>query len=142
MALTCDVDKLRMHLKFLTGDYPSFHRLGKDRGTNDPHCRLCSSQCEDIKHILTECRATSELRQKLLADLLNVIIGISPNSKLLDLTTLTNSVLTQFILDCGSPNLTNGYRLSYSQPGIEEVFRLSRDWCFAVNSARIKLLKS
>ena len=108
VALTHDVPKLRMHLKFLTGDYPSFYRLAKDRGSNDPHCRLCSSQCEDIKHILTECRATSELRQKLLAELLNIVVCISPNSKILDPEARTNSVLTQFILDCGSPNLTNG----------------------------------
>ena len=59
----------------------------------------------------------------------------------LDLSSLNTNILTQFILDCGSPNLSNDYRLSYSQPGIFEVFRISRDWCFTINNARTKLLK-
>ena len=142
VCTTRDVTKLRIHLKFLTGDYPSNSRLAKDRGTNDPHCRLCASPLEDIQHILTECRATAEPRQRLLPDLFNTLHSISPDSKILDVSTLTNSVLTQFILDCGSPNLTNGYRLNYSQPGIEEIFRISRDWCFTINNARLLLLKT
>ena len=142
VTTTRDIPKLRLHLKFLTGDYPSYHRLAKDRGTNDSNCKLCGSPCEDTKHILTECRATSDQREKLLPELLNTIASINPHSKILDQETLTTQVLTQFILDCGSINLTNSYRLSYSHPRINEVFRLSRDWCFAINNARIKLLKT
>ena len=142
VTTTRDIPKLRLHLKFLTGDYPSYNRLARDRGTNDPYCRLCSSPCEDTKHILTECRATADHREKLLPELLNTVASIDPFSKILDLSTLTTQVLTQFILDCGSLNLSNSYRLSYSHPHINEVFRLSRDWCFAINSARTKLLKT
>ena len=60
VTTTRDIPKLRLHLKFLTGDYPSYHRLARDRGTNDSYCRLCTSPREDTKHILTECRATSD----------------------------------------------------------------------------------
>ena len=141
VSTTREVSKLRVHLKFLSGDFLSYYRLATDRKTNDPHCRLCNSEVEDIKHILTECRGTAEVREKIFPDLLNVVATISPQSKILDPSSLTSKILTQFILDCGSPNLSNDYRLSYSQPGISEVFRLSRDWCFAVNNARMKLLK-
>ena len=142
VTTTRDVLKLRIYLKFLTGDYLSNSRLAKDQGTNNPECRLCTSPCEDIKHILTECRATAEPRERLLPDLLNALHSISPDSKILDLPNLTNSVLTQFILDCGSPNLTNGYRLNYSQPGISEIFRIARDWCFSINNIRMHLLRT
>ena len=113
VTTTRDIPKLRLHLKFLTGDYPSYHRLARDRGTNDSYCRLCTSPCEDTKHILTECRATSDLREKLLPELLNTVACINPNSKILDLTTMTNQVLTQFILDCGSLNLPKYYTLTH-----------------------------
>ena len=106
VTTTRDIPKLRLHLKFLTGDYPSYNRLARDRGKNDPYCRLCSSPCEDTKHILTECRATADHREKLLPELLNIVASIDPFSKILDLSTLTTQVLTQFILDCGSLNLS------------------------------------
>ena len=51
------------------------------------------------------------------------------------------ATLTQFILDCGSINLNNSYRLSYTHPGTQVVFRISRDWCFSIHNMRTKLLK-
>ena len=142
VTTTRDIPKLRIHLKFLTGDYPTSYRLARDRGTNDNYCRICSSSCEDTKHILVECRATSEYREKLLPELLNTVASIDPSSKILDITTVSSQVLTQFILDCTSLNLSNSCRLSYSHPRINEVFRLSRDWCFALNNARSKFLRN
>lgn len=136
-----EVPKLRIHLKFLTGDYMSFERLANDNAKGDPSCRLCNASCEDIKHILTECRATSDITSRLLPELLNILVSISPQSHILKLQSLTTKTLTQFILDCGSFNLDNNYRLCYSLPGISQVFRLSRDWCFAVHNKRMKLLK-
>ena len=141
MTTTRNVCKLRILLKFLTGDYLSFERLESDRNTNDPHCRLCPSSCMDTRHILTECRGTADVRERLYPELVNIVADLAPNSKLLNFSTLTSSILTQFILDCGSPFLSGDYRLNYSQPGISEVFRITRDWCFAVNNARKKLLK-
>ena len=139
VTTTQDIPKIRLHLKFLTSDYPPYYPLARDQGTNDSYCRLCTSSCEDTKHILTECRATSDHREKLLPELLNTVASIDPNSKILDLLTMTNQVLTHFMLDCGSPNLPNSYRLSYSHPHIH---RLSRDWCFTMNNARTNLLKT
>ena len=138
---TRDVTRLRLHLKFLTGDYLSFQLLANDQSNKDPHCRLCQASCEDIKHILTECRSTADVRERIFPDLLNVVAEVNPNSGILNLPSLTSNILTQFILDCGSSNLNNDFRLSYAHPGTPEVFRIARDWCFAINNARIRLLK-
>ena len=62
---TQDSLKLRAHLKFLTGDYLTAERLSIDQGTN-PKCRLCSAPCESTEHILTQCRATSDIYERLL----------------------------------------------------------------------------
>ena len=55
-------------------------RLANDNVNEDPSCRLCDASCEDIKHILTECRATSDITSRLLPELLNILVSISPNS--------------------------------------------------------------
>ena len=47
-ATTRDIPKLRIHIKFLTGDYLTYARQAADRNTNDPHCRLCQAPYEDI----------------------------------------------------------------------------------------------
>ena len=140
-ANTRDIPKLRIHIKFLTGDYLTYARQAADQKTNDPHCRLCQAPYEDIKHILAECRSLSDIRQRILPDMLNLVSMINPSSGLLNPQTLTPATLTQFILDCGSINLNNSYRLSYTHPGTQEVFRISRDWCFSIHNMRTKLLK-
>ena len=81
------------------------------------------------------------MRERLLSDLLNTIAKLDPSCKILDQSTLTPHTLTQFILDCGSPNLTKDYHVSYQHPDISDLFRISRDWCHAVSSERTRLLK-
>ena len=138
---TRDVTKARLHLKFLTGDYLSFERLARDIDDQDPRCRLCQAPSEDIKHILTLCRSTSDVRQRLIPELLNAVASIDSTSQILNLPDLNPHTLTQFILDCGSSNLDNRYRLSYAHPGTPYVFRISRDICFGIHNSRTKLLK-
>ena len=137
-----EVEKLRVHLKFLTGDFLTYQRRAKDRNSADSHCRICPATCEDIPHVLTECKGTAEVRQRLLPDLLNIVCSINPNSHLLDYPRVDKKTLTQFILDSGSPNLDNDSRISYDHPSSPEVFRISRDWCFSINNTRNKLLKN
>ena len=90
---------------------------------------------------MTERGGTSDIRERLYPDLANAVAAINPNSKVLHFSTMTTTTLTQFLLDCGSPNLSNDYRLDYSHPAISEVFRISRDWCYAVSNARTKRLR-
>ena len=135
-----DVPKLRIHLKFLTGDLLNYDRISQEHGTS-PHCRLCPAPRETTQHILTECRATSDVRDRLHADLVNLVADIDPCSTILQPGVPAN-IFTQFIIDPTSMNLPNGYRISLSHPRLPDLFRISRDWCFALNSRRTKLLKN
>ena len=107
-------------MKLLTGDFPSYELLGNQRGT-DPHCRLCPAPIESTKHILTLCRATSDEHEHLFTELLNILKRI--NGILLD-HIVPKDVLTQFLLDPTSMNLSNRYRVPIQHPKIGEVFRL------------------
>ena len=134
-----DIQKLRAHVKFLTGDILTGERLAKDRGT-DPKCRICSASNDNIVHIMTQCRGTSDIRERLHADLMNTVAQIDDKNMVLEHGT-TDETLTQFVLDPSSMNLPSGYRLSTIHPRLQEVLRISCDWCFALNSIRTTLLK-
>ena len=92
------VEKMRIHLKFLTGDLLSYAKLARDRGGN-PSCRLCPAPVENIKHILTECKATSQIRERLYPELVNLVAQFSTSCSLLDRSLTPNGTLTQFIPD-------------------------------------------
>ena len=126
-----EMPKLRIHLKFLVEDVLTYDRLGKDQGAK-PHCRLCLAPVESTQHILTTCRSTAAVCEWLHSDLVNLAI--------LD-HDVPKDILTQFILDPASLNLPNGYRVSIMHPRLHELYQMSRDWCFGVNSSRISLLK-
>ena len=134
-----DVPKLRTHLKFLTEDILTYERLSKDQGT-DPHCRLCLAPVESTEHLLTICRGTADVRERLHADLVNLVADIDPTCAILE-HSVPKDILTQFIIDPTSMNLPNGYRISIVHPRLQELYKMSRDWCFGVNSKRISLLR-
>ena len=136
---TQDAKKLRHHLKFLTGDFLTGERLAIDQPNLDPACKLCSAPVESIEHVLVSCRATSEVRQRIFPELVNVVAKVQPTSQILQ--NPSHHQLTQFILDCTSPNLAETLRIPAHNPGISEVFRISRDWCYAVSNERTRLLK-
>ena len=133
-----DALRLRFHLKFLTEDYLTAERLAINHGTN-PSCKLCEGKLESIAHILTQCSATADIHQRLLPELLNVVSQVQPSSAIL---TNQSQYLTQFILDCSSLNLPQTYRVPTHNPGISQVYKISRDWCYAVARERARLLKA
>ena len=112
--------------------------LGR-RNRTSCHCVLCLAPVESVQHLLTECRATASVRERLLPELLNLVVSIDPNSAVLD-PDLSRQTLTQFILDPTSLNLSNKCRISPSHPRLHELFNLSRDWCHAITSNRKKHL--
>ena len=135
---TQDALRLRFHLKFLTEDYLTAERLATNNGTN-PACRLCPASIESTVHILTNCSATVDIHHRLLPELLNVVCRVQPTSHIL----IDHSqYLTQFILDCTSLNLPTAYRVPTHNPDVSQVFKLSRDWCYAVARERARLLKA
>ena len=137
---TQDSKKLRAHLKFLCGDFFCGERKAIDTPGSDPKCLLCLAPVESPEHILVLCTAASEIRQRLFPELLNVVSDVQPSCSILSNNTLTSSELTQFLLDCTSLNLKESIRIPLHNPGIGKIFRLSRDWCFAVSNCRSRLL--
>ena len=137
---TQDSKKLRAHLKFLCGDFFCGERKAIDTPGSDPKCLLCLAPVESPEHILVLCKATSEIRQRLFPELVNVVSDVQPACGILVTNSFTSSELTQFILDCTSLNLNDSLRIPMHNPGIGQIFRLSRDWCFAVSNSRSRLL--
>ena len=135
---TQDSKKLRLHLKFLTGDFLHAERLALDQKNLSPACKLCSASVESTEHVLVTCSALSEVHQRLYPDLINTVASVQPSCKLL--VTHTPAILTQFILDCTSINLDNNFRIPAHNPNVHKIFTLARDWCYAVSNARTKQL--
>ena len=136
---TRDTIKLRSHLQLLCCDLLTGEIIAKEQG-GDPSCRLCDAPFENTEHLITSCSPLSHIRERLLPELLNVVIDIAPNCKLL--LDPYSEHLTQFLLDCTSLNLPNDYRLSPTHKDISKVFKVSRDWCFALTRERSRLLSA
>ena len=138
---TQEAKKLRVHLKFLTCDYPTNKKLSLLKLSTSENCCLCTGQhSETVEHVISLCRATSCVRERLYPELVNAIAKVQPQCRILTCPPPSN-ILTQFILDCTSLNLPEDVRIPSHNPFLYEIFRISRDWCFAINSERLRLLK-
>ena len=109
-----DVQKIHHHLKILTGDFRTAERLALNNGTS-PQCKLCLAPVESTAHALTECSATSDIHSHMLPELLNTVLQVQPNCTILYSPTHPQW-LTQFILDCTSPNLPALHRVAAHNP--------------------------
>ena len=129
-----DVQKLRFHLKFLTCDV---YFTGQN---NLSRCDLCGADVTcTSKHLLLDCKSLLDIKSRMYPELLNIVKDVQPSCKLLALPP-HNTILTQFLLDCTSINLPEDYRIPSHNPSVCEIFRISRDWCFAVGRERIRAL--
>ena len=134
-----DVKKLRIHLKFLSGDFLTNERLSRDQPHRSSACTLCGFPSESTEHVVVTCRATNDVRSRLLPELLNTVARVQPMCATLN-NYMIPDIMTQFILDCSSPNLPDTYRVPTHNPNITEIFKVSRDWTFAISSERERLL--
>jgi hypothetical protein len=134
---TQDALKLRHHLKLLSRDFLTAERMALDTGSN-PQCKLCSASVESTEHVVTMCRATADIRGRLLPELLNTVLSVQPNCLIIN---SQSQHLAQFVLDCTSLNLPAAYRIAAHNPRVSDVFRISRHWCFAISKARARILK-
>ena len=105
----------------------------------DPSCKLCSASEETIVHILAVCPALAVVRQRLYPDLMNVVAKVQPTCEILAMS--PPETLTQFILDCTSINLPESFRIPAHNPLLQEIFTISRDWCYGLSNARSRHLK-
>ena len=143
---TRDVMCSRVHIKMLAGDYPCFSYLGSDRN-QDSHCRLCQALSpqypppdENMVHLLTRCRATTDTRTRYTPDILNTISRHFPSNSILETSNHTH--LTQIILDPTSLNLPLSMRISPDHPDLPKVLSVCRNLCYAIHRDRSRQLKS
>ena len=64
----------------------------------------CQAPAEDLVHLLTRCKANADTRNRIMPELLNIVAHSFPSNQLLKNT--SHDLLTQFILDCSSINLS------------------------------------
>ena len=131
---TQDVKKLRIHLKFLTCDIQS--QIYLDSGGL---CSICNAE-SSLEHIMLQCSAAKDVKEQLLPTLLNTILEVQPNCGLLR-NIPEDRILTQFLLDCTSINLPEIFRVPSHNPAIANLFRVSRDWCYAITTERSRQLR-
>ena len=142
---THDVAIIRPHIKMLSSDYLCYSYLYHDRGI-DPHCRMCQLQhhhpapSEDMVHLLTRCRATSDTRDRIMTDLLNILANFIPNNRLL--ISPAHDLLTQFLLDCSSLNLPVDVRVPPNHPGFTSITRQCSSLIYAVHMERSRQMKA
>ena len=106
---------------------------------NNPQCKLCLFPEETVEQVLTQCRATADTHGRLLPELMNTVLQVQPNCAILS-TPLQLQYLTQFLLDCTSLNLPATFRVPAHNPHVFKIFAVSRNWCYAINSVRKRLL--
>ena len=136
---TQDCKELRIHLKFLSGDFLTWHRRHKDNPSLDPSCRLCPARQETIEHILAVCPALADTRQRLHPELMNTVLQVQQSCAILNSS--PPAIITQFVLDCTSTNLPEEFCVPSHNPLVQNIFTISRDWCYALSNARSRLLQ-
>ena len=92
-------------------------RIAQDQPALSKACSLCLDPVDSIQHVLVSYRATSDVRSRLLPELMNVVAQVQPMSRILEPDT-PPSIMTQFILDCCSFNLADSFRIPVHNPGI------------------------
>ena len=141
IVTTHEVRKSRIHLKMLGGDYFTYQVKSKQSG-GSPQCRSCtvpSPPPEDLQHILTSCTAYTDVRLRILDEYKHLCSQAMSDIKFEDIKHESES-LCQFLLDPSSFNLES--RVHLNDPILNAMFRLSRDYCFALNSRRMTILKT
>ena len=140
ITTTQDVKKLRHHLKFLTCDFLTNERLHLDQPNLSPACDLCKAPTDSIEHVLVSCMATNEVRSRLFPELVNCVAKVQPMCSILR-QDHSPAILSQFILDCSSLSLPDSFRIPAHNPEITSVFKISRDWSYAISNERSRLLR-
>ena len=135
---TQDSKRLRLHLKFLCGDFLTGWRKSRNLPGTDPTCSLCTSAVETIEHIIAVCPALSEVRQRIYPELVNTVASVQPTCEIM--ISSTPAILTQFLLDCTSINLPEEFRIPAHNPKCQLIFKISRDWCFSISNSRSRQL--
>ena len=123
---THSVKKMRPHIKMLAGNYLTFEDKSQQSG-GSPFCKICiepeSENPETLEHLIASCDGLSEIRTNIVNEIKN----------------LCQQAMCQFILDPSSIHLET--RVNIAHPILPALFQLSRDYCYAIDRKRTKLLQ-
>jgi len=125
-------------LRGKAGDYLTMQIKSTQSG-GSPLCQVCTEDIpsiETIEHILIHCSAYSEVRERIIEEFRNVLCQNEHIQTIIE----SKENLCQFILDPTSINQSN--KVNQQDPVVDTLFHLSRDFCYAINARRMKLLNS
>ena len=136
-----EISKAIQQARFLSGRYRT-EGLAKHWTKNKSgFCQSssCLSVVETVEHILLHCSAYASCKKSLYSLWLSatnpIVLGL-----VLEALTSETAYLLQFILDCSVlPTVINATQ-QFGFIILEELFYLTRTWCFSVHKQRMKML--
>ena len=129
--------------RYRTGSQCRFWSQNKDGVCILPLCAAHHAK-EDVPHILLSCPSLSPFRHQLSVLLLNYNQSHPYLSSIL--TSFFNSTdimfKTQFLLDCSVLPQVVHLQQHGCQNVLQDLFYITRTWCFSLHRERLKLLQS
>ena len=138
-----EISRAVQQARFLSGRYKSAS-LTKHWSSNnrEGYCGVsttCYNQPETIEHILVQCSAYSECRQRLYSLWLSTQ-NIVAHNLVCEALSSDTEYLVQFLLDCSVlPHVISATQ-SHGPEILNILFHLTRSWCFSIHRQRMKML--
>ena len=120
----------------LCSNYPTFEMISLQSG-GFSKCRLCLDPCESLEHLISHCSHFNDIRSRIKSEMISVC---NDSDIQVNLNDFSDSQFTQFVLDPSSMNLAK--RVNICDPALPKFFKLSRDFCFAIDRIRTENIKS
>ena len=136
-----EVSKAVQQARFLSGRYRTESLASHWSQNPNGYClsQTCTNKVETVEHILIHCDAYNDSKAKLYSLWLSTI---NPVVYKLVLEALSSPIkyLLQFILDCSSLPSVISATQKHGRVILEEVFYLTRTWCFIIHRQRMRML--
>ena len=106
-----------------------------------PSCRDLNIP-EDLQHILVECGSLQSTRNSLMSFTKDISRGCPEINHIVEkYCSLIHPDFVQFLLDCSVlPEVIQTQQQCGSQAILNQLFRITRTWCFCLHKARLKVL--
>ena len=122
---------MRPHIKMLSGNYLTFEVKSSQSGGSD-QCRLCFDGAESLEHLIAQCVQLEDIRNRITTTLTNILTQAEVE---IGLSEFSTNELSRFILDPSSMSLSR--RVNINDPILPQLFRISRDYCYAIDKTRL-----
>ena len=136
-----EVSKAIQQARFLSGRYRSESLVRHWTKNKEGYCNsvTCTSELENIEHILIHCKAYTECKKGLYSLWLSTTNPVVLKL-VLDAFSSETSYLLQFILDCSVLPSVIAATQRHGFGIMKELFHLTRTWCFTIHRQRMKML--